>query len=79
MTVITRIIERKESKASKTGKPVVIKWQDADMIRSQSINACVNEIYESSKSMGFLKVNLIGASSSGKSKLAGVWHINYIP
>lgn len=72
MPVITRQIKRKESRASKTGKPVVTKWQDAEMIRSQSINACVNEIYESSKSMGFLKINLIGASSSGKSTLAGV-------
>ena len=42
------------------------------MIASHSINACVREIHESSKSMGFLKVNLIGASSSGKSTLAEV-------
>ena len=64
MTLVTKIIERRESKNSKTGKPVVIKWQDVDMIASHSINACVREIHESSKSMGFLKVNLIGASSS---------------
>ncbi len=72
MNVITREVKREESKNSKTGKPVVIKWQGADMIRNQSINACVNEIYESSKSMGFLKINLIGASSSGKTVLSSV-------
>ena len=72
MTLVTKIIERRESKNSKTGKPVVIKWQDVDMIASHSINSCVREIHESSKSMGFLKVNLIGASSSGKSTLAEV-------
>jgi len=42
------------------------------MLRSQSINACVQEIYESSKSMGFIKINLIGASSSGKTVLSNV-------
>lgn len=72
MTLVTKIIPRPESSTSKTGKPVVIKWNGADMIRSHSINACVREIHESSKSMGFLKVNLIGASSSGKTVLSHV-------
>ena len=72
MTLVTKIIERRESKNSKTGKPVVIKWKGADMIASHSINVCVRDIHESSKSMGFVKVNLIGMSSSGKSTLAEV-------
>ena len=42
------------------------------MIRSQSINACVDDIYETSRSMGFVKINLIGASSSGKTVLGDV-------
>ncbi|MBT6646746.1 MAG: hypothetical protein HOB51_04420 [Thaumarchaeota archaeon] len=71
MTTIERIIPRPERK-SKLGKPVIINWKSVPMLRSQSINACVNDIYESSKSMGFIKINLIGASSSGKSTLAEV-------
>ena len=42
------------------------------MLRNQSINACVDEIFETSKSMGFVKINLIGASSSGKTVLGSV-------
>jgi uridine kinase len=42
------------------------------MLRSQSINACVDDIFETSRSMGFVKINLIGASSSGKTVLADV-------
>ena len=41
-------------------------------LRNQSINACVDEIFETSKSMGFVKINLIGASSSGKTVLGSV-------
>ena len=72
METITRVIKRPESKTSKTGKPVVIKWNNTPMLRSQSINSCVNDIYESSRSMFFLKVNLVGASGSGKSVLSSV-------
>jgi len=50
----------------------VINWKDTKMLRSQSINACVQDIFETSKSMGFVKINLIGASSSGKTVLADV-------
>jgi len=72
MEIITRVIKRPESRTRKTGKPVVINWQKVPMLRSQSINACVNEIYESSRGMGFLKINLIGASGSGKTVLSSV-------
>ena len=72
METITRLIKRPESNTSQIGKPVVISWNGSKMLRSQSINACVNDIYESSKSMQFLKINLIGASSSGKSVLSSV-------
>jgi ATPase subunit of ABC transporter with duplicated ATPase domains len=77
MTVTERIIPRNTSKKSKQ-KPTVITWgktstgQPNKMLRSQSINACVNDIYESSRSMGFIKINLIGASGSGKSTLAEI-------
>ena len=71
MPVITKIIPRKES-STKKDKPTIITWQGVQMLRSQSINACVHEIHESSKSMGFLKINLVGASSSGKTVLSHV-------
>ena len=70
METITRVIPRGSSK--KKTKPVVIKWNGAKMLRNQSINACVDEIFETSKSMGFVKINLIGASSSGKTVLGSV-------
>jgi ABC-type oligopeptide transport system ATPase subunit len=71
MVTTERIIPRPESKKKKN-KPVIIKWKNIPFLRSQSVNAAVNDIYESSLSMGFIKVNLIGASSSGKSTLAEV-------
>ena len=77
MTVTERIIPRLTSSKSKQ-KPTIITWgknstgQPNKFLRSQSINACINDIYESSRSMGFIKINLIGASSSGKTTLAEV-------
>ena len=71
MTVTERIIPRPKRK-SKSGKPVIIEWKKTPFLRSQSINAAVNDIYESSRSMGFIKINLIGARSSGKTTLAEV-------
>ena len=77
MVTTERIIPRSTSRKAKQ-KPTIITWgktstgQPNKMLRSQSINACVNDIYESSRSMGFIKINLIGASSSGKTTLAEV-------
>ena len=70
MDTVTRVIPRGSSK--KKTKKIVIKWNGVKMLRNQSINACVDEIFETSKSMGFLKINLIGASSSGKTVLGSV-------
>ena len=72
MSTITRIVKRPTGRKSVTGKPVVIKWQGVPMLRSQSINACVNEILEASKNLSFLKINVIGASGSGKTTLSNV-------
>lgn len=72
METIFRTIDRPESQTAKKNKPVVIKWKGEKMLRQQSINACVNDIFESSKSMEFIKINLIGASSSGKTTLGQV-------
>lgn len=57
---------------TKKAKPTVIPWGNTKLLRSQSINTCVKDIYETSKSMGFVKINLIGASSSGKTVLGDV-------
>lgn len=79
MTTTERIIPRSSGGKAKV-IPTIIQWgknstgQPNRMLRAHSINACVDDIYESSKSMGFIKVNLIGASSSenhfGKSNLS---------
>jgi len=71
METITEVIQSPSSKKTKD-KPTIIKWKGVPMLRSQSINACIHEIYESSRSMGFLKINLIGASGSGKTQLGSV-------
>lgn len=72
METIFRTVDRPESQTASKKKPVIIKWKDTKLLRNQSVNTAVNDIFESSKSMGFLKINLIGASSSGKSVLSSV-------
>ena len=69
METITRIIERPESNTGKAQKPVVIKWHGIPMLRSHSVNACVDEILEFNKRRQFVKINLIGSSGSGKTSL----------
>jgi hypothetical protein len=71
MLIEQRKIGRPESNTRKQ-KPTVIPWGNTKLIRSQSINTCVQDIFETSKSMGFVKINLIGASSSGKTVLGDV-------
>ncbi len=71
MLVEKRKLERSKS-STKPQKPTVIPWGNAKLLRSQSINTCVRDIFETSKSMGFVKINLIGASSSGKTVLGDV-------
>ncbi len=72
METITREIKREASERSKKQKPTVIFWKNTKLLRSHSINSPVREIYESSRDMGFLKLNLIGASGSGKTVLSEV-------
>ncbi len=70
--LIEQRVELRPESNTKKAKPVIIPWGNTKLIRGQSINVCVNDIYETSKSMGFVKVNLIGASSSGKTTLGDV-------
>jgi hypothetical protein len=72
METIIRKMDRVESSTAKKNKPVIITWKNAKLLRSQSINIAIDNIYESSKSMEFIKINLIGASSSGKTTLGEV-------
>lgn len=71
MEVIQRVISRPESNTQKK-KPTIIPWNDAKLLRSHSITECSKEILRASIKRGFIKVNLIGASSSGKSNLGDV-------
>ena len=66
-TIIPRSVSPKAAK-----KPAIIKWNGKRMLRSQSIRAPIKDIYETSRSMDFLKINLIGASGSGKTTLSFV-------
>ena len=69
MPVITKIIQRTEAK-SKSDAPVVITWKGVPMVRNHSIRSAVHEIVQTSSRLGFVKVNIVGASGSGKSSLA---------
>jgi len=71
METVTRVIERQESRTGKD-KPVVIKWRDAKLLRHHSINIAIDNIFESTKAKPFVKINLIGASGTGKTTLGRV-------
>ena len=71
MQVISREIPRSESSTQKK-KPTIIPWNGAKLLRSHSITKCSKEILRASMKRGFVKVNLIGASSSGKTNLGDV-------
>jgi len=71
MLIEKRKIERSES-TTKKKKPTIINWNDAKLLRSHSITECSKEILRASQKRGFVKVNLIGASSSGKTNLGDV-------
>lgn len=55
--------------------PVIIKWgkwndKPSPMVRNHSIRACVHEILQFSSRLGMVRINIIGASGSGKTSLA---------
>jgi len=72
----TIIIESQESKNRKKKKPVIISWgknkagNPAKLVRNHSIRACVHEILQFSSRLGMVRINIIGASGSGKTSLA---------
>jgi len=70
VSVTTRVIASPASRTSKSGKPVVVRWKGCPMIRGHSIRAAVDQIVRTSTRLGFTKVNIIGASGSGKTSLA---------
>ena len=61
-----------ESKpSSKKGQiPTVIEWKGEKMVRGHSIRTCVHEILQFSSRLGMVRVNIVGASGSGKTSLA---------
>ena len=71
-TVYLEPLER----SSKKGKiPVIIewgKWNDKPnkMIRNHSIRSCVKEILATSSRLGMVRINIIGASGTGKTSMA---------
>ena len=72
----TIIMESNESKARKKQKPVIINWgknkagKPAKMVRNHSIRSAVMEILQFSSRLGMVRVNIIGASGSGKTSLS---------
>ena len=57
-------------KYKKNTKPIIIKWKKAKMVRNHSIRSCVHEILQFSSRLGMVRINIVGASGSGKSSLA---------
>ena len=72
----TVILESTESKRSKGKIPVIISWgknksgNPAKMVRNHSIRSTVHEILQFSSRLGMVRINIIGASGSGKTSLA---------
>jgi hypothetical protein len=58
------------TKYKKNTKPVIIEWKKSKMIRNHSIRSCVHEILQFSSRLGMVRINIVGASGSGKSSLA---------
>lgn len=50
--------------------PVTIEWNNARMIRTQSIKACVRELLSTNMGKDLVRINLIGTPSTGKTTLA---------
>ena len=50
--------------------PVTLDWNNARMIRSQSIKACVRELLSANMGKDLVRINLIGTPSTGKTTLA---------
>lgn len=59
-----------ENKTTTTAVPVTIVWNNARMIRTQSVKASVREILNIAKSTGAVQVNICAIPGQGKSTLA---------
>ncbi len=74
----TILLESNESKNRKKKIPTLINWgkmksgKPAVMIRNHSIRSTVHEILQFSSRLGMVRVNIVGASGTGKSSLAEV-------
>ncbi|MCJ8306833.1 MAG: ATP-binding protein [Nitrosopumilus sp.] len=72
----TVYLESKETSRTKKNKPVVIHWgknkagDPAKLVRSHSLRSTVAEILQFSSRLGMVRINIIGASGSGKTSLA---------
>ena len=72
----TVILESNESIKSQGKKPVIITWgknklgKPTQMVRNHSIRSTVHEILEFSSRLGMVRINIIGASGSGKTELS---------
>ena len=58
------------TKLTKSEVPITVDWQNAKMVRNQSIRAVVREILNLSDSLDVVKINIIGTPSTGKTTLA---------
>lgn len=68
-----QIVYKKYNAATKQASvaPVTLEWNNARMIRSQSIKACVRELLSANMGKDLVRINLIGPPSTGKTVLAG--------
>jgi hypothetical protein len=73
----TVILQSNESKRNQGKKPTIISWgkqkdgvTPAKLVRNHSIRACVHEILQTSSRLGMTRLNIIGASGTGKTSLA---------
>jgi hypothetical protein len=81
----TILLESKESQNKKKMIPTIINWgknksgNPAKLIRNHSLRACCHEILQFSSRLGMVRINIIGASGSGKTSIAeSICHICHV-
>ena len=66
--VIYRKFQHEKKRTSEA--PVTVEWNNARMIRTHSIKACVRELLSANMGKDLVRINLIGTPSTGKTTLA---------
>ena len=59
-----------DTSTRKSQAPVTLEWNNAKMIRAQSIRSAVKEVINANQSRDLIRINVVGESGTGKSTLS---------